>query len=1132
MNKYLFLFGRGLCKKNSCSSRQFFYLLVCFFLIFLPSCKEEKKGNPLFKVLEPDKTGLNFSNTLHPDTILNLFRYMYFYNGSGIGTADFNNDGKQDLFFAANQGQNKIFLNEGNFHFKDITEEAKIPNDGGWSTGVSVVDINSDGLMDIYVCRVGKYKSLHGKNQLFICQGISKNGIPWYKDEAEKYGIDFSGFSTQAAFFDFDLDGDLDFFLMNHSVNHEGNYAPRSNFLNTYDSLAGDRMYRNDNGHFTDITRQSGINSSKIGYGLGLCISDINMDGWPDIYIGNDFHENDYLYINQHNGIFKEENNDQLMHTSQFSMGVDVADVNNDGFPEIISMDMLPEDPYILKRSLGEDDYDIFFHKISIGYNYQFARNNLQLNRRNGLFSEVGLYSGVYATDWSWGPLWVDFDNDGLKDLFISNGIPKRMNDIDYINFVSSQDVQEKLRENKMSEKEMELINRFPEIKIPNKFFSNKGDLKFTDIEGAIENNKPTFSNGSVYADLDNDGDLDIVVNNINDPALIYENKVNDKRDKPFSMISLNGPEGNINAIGAKIILFERGRIRTYENFSVRGFQSSMNEPLHVGLYNAAIDSAFLLWPDNSFQRIQIGEHSSQLSYKYEKGLPQFKYSIITSFYKSESGIAQNITAGSGLDYLHKENLFAEFNREPLIPHMLSTEGPALAVGDLNRDGLDDVFIGSSKGYKSGIYMQDNSGKFLKQKIPALDNDSTYEDVDACFIDINNDGNTDIVVSSGGNEYYGHSKFLLPRVYMNDGRGSFYKNEDAFRDIYITQSCIVPYDFNGDGFVDLFIGGRDVPWDYGQTPPSYLMLNDGRGNFRDVTQQYAKELSTVGLVTNAVWFDIDKDGDKDLIVSLEWGGIVAFMNEKGNFKQKILTDKMGWWNFILPCDVDNDGDIDLIAGNLGLNSRLKASEEKPIRLYYNDFDNNGKAEQILTYYLKDKEIPFATKAELEKQIPNLKKRFLYAGDFAKASLEDLLTSDKLESSKILTANYLSNSILLNKGNLEYDVEALPWEAQLTSYRDAIPIDINKDGLTDILLAGNFYENNIEMGRNDADFGTILINKGAGQFAPELINGVPIKGQTRHIRKILLTKEKKEAYIFARNNDSTLLIKFNNSEDKK
>jgi len=1087
----------------------------------LYNCGSHKKNNnAVFEVLDDNRTGLHFVNKLTPTQQFNMFNYMYFYNGAGIGAGDFNNDGLIDLFFASNQEQNKLYLNKGNLHFSDVTAEAKIPEDGGWSTGVSVVDINNDGLLDIYICRVGNYESLHSKNQLLICKGIDKNGVPYYEDEAAKYGLDFSGFSTQALFFDYDMDGDLDMFLLNHSVHQNGTFGPRKDFLGTYNALSGDRIYRNDGGHFTDVTKETGINSSAISYGLGVVSADINLDGWPDLYVGNDFHENDYLYINQKNGTFKEENDQHLMHTSEYSMGVDAADVNNDGYPEIISMDMLPSDPYILKRSLGEDDYDIFFHKISVGYNYQYTRNNLQYNRRNGMFSETGLYSNVYATDWSWAPLWMDFDNDGLKDLFISNGIPKRMNDMDYLNFISSEEVQQKLRENKREEQNMALVNKFPQIKIPNKFYKNTGDLLFRDLSDSIANDQSTYSNGAVYADLDNDGDLDVVVNNIDDPVLVYENKHNNKGNKFFADITLKGSEKNINAIGAKIVEFTGDQIRTYENFPVKGFQSSMQIPIHIGLEKTKIDSMFLIWPDNSYQRIQItGTH---LSFIYQKNLPLFDYTRITGFHQNRTKVMEDITRSVGLDYKHEEDPFIEFNREPLIPHMVSTEGPALAVADINHDGLQDVFIGSSKTFHDAIFLQQPGGKFLRTEQPGMLNDSMYEDVDAVWTDVNNDGNPDLVVATGGNEYYADDEHLLPRVYLNDGKAHLKKLENAFSNLYYTFSCITPYDFNGDGFTDLFLGGRAVPWNYGETPHSYLLQNDGTGKFTDVTDKYAPGLSTIGMVTQAIWYDIDKDGDKDLIVCCEWGGIYAFINNKGHFTKQTLTDKQGWWNFVLPVDIDNDGDIDLIAGNLGLNSRLKASDKEPVRLYYNDFDDNGKKEQVVSYYVSGKEIPFANKDELQKQMPVIKKNFLYAEDFAKASMNEIFSKEKLKNSQILTANYFANAVLINNGNMQFTVKALPWESQLTSYRDAVVINANNDSLPDILLVGNYYDNNIQMGRYDADFGTILVNKGHGNFDCETINGLQVKGQVRHIRKIELANNK-EAFILARNNDSVVVI---------
>ena len=1100
--------------------------------LFLSACKSTTNVPPMFEVMADAQTGLHFTNKLTPTQQFNIFKYLYFYNGAGIGAGDFNNDGKIDLFFAANQGQNKLYLNQGGLQFKDVTAEAKIPNDGGWSTGVSVVDINNDGLLDIYICRVGNYETLHSRNQLLICQGIDKNGVPFYKDEAHEYGLDFSGFSTQAVFFDYDGDGDLDMYLLNHSVHQNGTFGIRDKLLATKNAYSGDHIFRNNgNNTFTDVTDQTGIHSSVLGYGLGVCVSDINLDGYPDIYVGNDFHENDYIYINQHNGTFKEDLTNRMMHTSQFSMGVDIADLNNDGYPEIINMDMLPSDPEILKRSLGEDEYDLFYQKLTYGYNYQYTRNTLQFNRRNGMFSEVGLYSGVAATDWSWAPLLMDFDNDGLKDLFISNGISKRLNDMDYINYVSDDAIHTKMRTDKLNDNDMTMINNFPQAKIPNRFFKNNGDLVFEDIANQVKGNKSTYSNGAVYADFDKDGDLDVVVNNIDEPALLYRNTANDKKIKPFLEIKLKGTEKNINALGAKVIVYANGGIRTYENYPVRGFMSSMQTPIHIGLDQTKVDSILLVWPDNTYQQIQYSKANPFITVTYEKDLPKFDYSSITEHWKNPTRPIEDITSKTNLFFKHEENAFQEFNREPLIPHMLSTEGPALAIADINQDGLEDVFIGSSKWEKPVIFLQQTSGKFIKKDQPDLDKDSTYEDVGACFTDVNNDGYPDLVVASGGNEYYGKDNYLMPRVYLNDGKANFHKLDNAFDSLFVNASCVVPYDFNGDGNMDLFIGGRSVPWKYGQIPKSYLLQNDGTGKFKDVTEKYAKGLSDIGFVTSALWFDIDKDGDKDLILTLEWGGIVAFINNHGTFTKKVLTDKKGWWNFVLPVDLNNDGNIDLVAGNLGLNSRLKASQKEPVRMYYNDFDDNGTKEQVLTHYMDGKEIQFANKGELEKQIPIIKKRFLYARDFAKASLQDIFTKEKLEKADTLTANYFPNSILMNDGKLNFKVQELPWQAQLSPYRDAVVVDANGDNLPDILLVGNYYDNNIQMGRYDADYGTILVNKGNGKFEAETLNGLQIKGQVRHIQKISIGR--KEAFILARNNDSTMVIQFKDlSKDKK
>lgn len=717
----------------------------------------------------------------------------------------------------------------------------------------------------------------------------------------------------------------------------------------------------------------------------------------------------------------------------------------------------------------------------------------------------------------------MDFDNDGLKDLFISNGIPRRLNDIDYINFISNRELQEKMQSESPGQDDLDLIEKSPQIKIPSKFFKNNGDLRFTDVGDRIGNAKRTYSNGAIYADLDNDGDLDIVVNNIDESPLLYRNTSNDKKDKPFVEIKLKGPARNINALGAKMVVFANGGIRTYEKYPVRGFLSSAEIPIHIGLDKTKIDSAFLIWPDNTFQPVRLDPANPFLTLTYRKGLAAFDYSRITNFRKSSSRPMEDITARTNLLYRHVENDFNEFDRETLIPRMISTEGPALAIGDLNQDGLDDVFIGSARNSKSVIWLQNRSGKFTRTSQPDLDKDSIYEDVDACITDVDHDGKPDLVVASGGNEFYGPDFHLTPRVYLGDGKGNFHKREGAFDSLYVNASCISPFDFNGDGYPDLFIGGRSVPNNYGEIPRSYLLQNDGTGHFTDVTDRLAPDLAHIGFVTRALWFDLNKDGQKDLLLCLEWGGIVAFINDHGHFTKKMLTTRKGWWNFILPVDLNNDGKIDLIAGNLGLNSKLRASEKEPVRLYYYDFDGNGKKDQILTYYIGGRELPFASLAELERQIPEIKKKYLYAGDFAKASLSDLFSISKLEKADTLSADYFSNAVLINNGNLDFTIHPLPWQGQLSTYRDAAVVNANDDSLPDILLMGNFYENSVEMGRNDADFGTILLNHGNGCFTAETINGLQVKGQVRHIGKITIGKT--PAFILARNNDSAMVIRF-------
>ena len=1106
---------------NAVNTRINSYILL-FYSLFFVACTKNSNEHSLFTVKDENATGIHFVNRLDADPSFNLFSYMYYYNGAGVGAGDFNNDGLIDLFFAANRSGNALYLNKGNLQFEDITTTSGIVQDSGWNTGVSVVDINNDGMLDIYVCQVGNYKILKGRNHLYICKRIDENGMPHYEEEASRYGLDFSGYSTHAAFLDYDKDGDLDMFLLNHSVNHDGNYAPRANFEGQYDSLVGQRLYRNDQlqhgdslvQRFTDVTKITGIRGTKIGYGLGVAIADINMDGWQDIYVGNDFHENDYLYINQKDGTFKDESTKQLMHTSQFSMGVDVADINNDAFPEIISMDMLPYDPYMLRRSLSEDDYNIFQQKLLYGYHYQYARNNVQLNHHNGTFSEIGQYTGLFATDWSWSALWMDFNNDGNKDLFVTNGIPKRMNDIDYINFVSGEELQQKLRTNGIQQKDLALIEKFPSIKLPNQFFVNKGTLQFDNITHDISKNPLTFSNGAVYADLDSDGDLDIVVNNINDPALVYENNsISKKSTSDFVKINLNGYPNNQQAIGAKLMLFDGEKIYTYEKQSVHGFQSSMTGPMHIGLSGLKPDSALLIWPNNQYQKINI-EKNKTIAFSFNPSLPFFDYSVLMNKKSVSTDIQlEDITASVGIDHRHSENPFNEFDREPLIPHMISAEGPALAVADINHDGLDDFFIGSSKSNHSGLFLQTKSGKFLEKISPALQMDSMWEHTDAIWADVNNDSNIDLVIATGGNEYYGDDEHLKPLLYLNDGKGNLTKRFDAFPSINVTQSSIVKLDLNQDGFVDLFIGGRAIPWEYGKSPRSYLLLNKKDGSFTDVTAQYANELLYPGMITSATAVDMNKDGQDDLVLSFDWGGIELYLRKGNGFEHTSVTTQHGWWQCSYPIDIDKDGDLDIVAGNFGLNSRLKASEKEPVTMYINDFDGNGRIEQVMTYFVGGEEIPFASKVLLEKSMPLLKKKFLYAEDFAKASVTELLGNEKIKSSLKLKATHFEHAVFINDGKQHFNLMPMPGSAQFSTYRSALLMEGN------ILLAGNYYYNNVEIGRQDADFGMLLeMNKGVLQASkPSIV----IAGQVRKMAPIQIGGKK--AFILAKNNASIQIL---------
>ncbi len=1060
------------------------FLIATFSLGLLGYIFWSNLHRPLaFRLLEATDTGLDFNNRLQPTADMNIFNYMYFFNGGGIGAGDFNHDGLIDLFFSANTSENKLYLNKGNLKFEDITTKSGIRWNGGWSTGVSVVDINNDGWLDIYVSQVGEFKKYHTHNQLFVCQGL-ENGTPIFKEQAQSYGLDLVGFGTQAAFLDFDLDGDLDMFQLNHSIHQNGTFGPRKSFLGTFHPLSGDKFMRNDQGKFVDITSAVGINSNVVGYGLGVAVADINLDGYPDIYVTNDFHENDYLYINQKNGTFKDMLDTMIPHTSRFSMGVDIGDLNNDIYPEIMTLDMLPNDYQTLKRSDGEDAFGIYNYKLGYGYNHQYSRNCLQLNNGDNTFSDIGFYSGVAATDWSWSTLFTDFDSDGKKDIFISNGIAKRMNDLDYMNFVLNDAAQEKIKNKKFDDLDLELSKLLPEEKFYNVFYHQDTLLKFRDLQFTIEHNKKSFSNGAIYADLDNDGDEDVVTNNINDFAFLYENKSEAKG----LMLTLKGT-GNQPVAGAKVVAYFGTKTLYREKQTIHGFQSSMEVPLHFGLIGQQLpDSLVIQWPDGSFQ-VERQITSKNLTIQCQ-GAQEPERTLVPH----EFPLLFDVTSSSNLNYEHIENDFNELDREPLMPHMVSQEGPALAVGDVDHDGDQDFYVGSSRYQKAQVWLRNMDGTYFRSKQPFIEQDSMYEEIDAKFADFNGDGSLDLIIGNGGNEFYNTSEYHRPRLYLNDGKGTFKPRNDLFEDINIVASCVEVADYDKDGDLDIFLGARAKPWAYGEIPTSLLMINKGNLKFEVAKGEVASGLSNIGLVKDACWVDLDKDQDMDLVVATEWGPIYRFINDRGTLRKSQLTNLQGWWNTIEPVDYDSDGDIDLLAGNLGTNSKFQVSQLEPLRMYYYDYDHNGKKEQFLTYYLNHQEVPFASFGELKAQLPSIKKKYLYAKNFASASKNEIMGKN-WKKAAILSANCFESGVFLNDGKGNFTFQAFPANFQYSTVQTFAFLKVSQlDSIPDILSFGNFYPNNIQLGRYDASYGNVILRSYDGPIP--IPNTLGIAGQIR------------------------------------
>jgi enediyne biosynthesis protein E4 len=1087
-------------------------------LLCLVGCSEI--GDKKFRLIPSSESGIKFKNILSPSVDFNILNYIYFYNGGGAAVGDLNGDDLTDIYFTANQESNKLYLNEGNLKFKDITEQAGVEGFKGWDTGVTLADVNNDGRLDIYVSFLGDYLLFKGKNQLFINEGNDEHGIPRFADRAMEFGLDLVGFSTQAAFFDYDRDGDLDMFMLTHSLHQQGTFG-KSTLRAQHHPQAGDKLLRNDNGFFIDVTSESGIFSSVLGYGLGVVVSDVNLDGWPDLYVGNDFHENDYLYINQGNGTFIEKLEKCMRHTSRFTMGVDFADFNNDAFPDLISMDMLPEDPIILRSSAAEDPYDVYNFKLNFGYHHQFARNVLQLNNQDETFSDIALQAGVAATDWSWSTLWADFDLDGCKDILVSNGILRRPNDLDYINFVSADTIQTNLE--KLDDRELSYIKKMPQVKLSNLLFVNKGDSTFKNRAKEWGLEQSSYSNGAVYADLDNDGDLDIVMNNVEEEAFLYENRTINKNENPVShylQFSFKGKPGNLFGIGTKVFVYDSGDLQMQECMPTRGFQSAVDHRLTFGLGSSTgVDSVVVVWNDGTFQALKKVKGDQRIRVEQQNASGNFEYSHFHATIPWFKNASEEIV----IPFKHKENNFVEFNREQLIPHMMSAEGPASAVGDVNGDGRDDIFIGGGKLQQGKMFIQNANGKFINLPQTQIDADSMYEDVSAIFFDADKDKDIDLFVVSGGNEFSGKSKYRNPRLYFNDGKG-FFLRSTQFQDIFHTGSCASAEDFDQDGDIDLFLGTRAIPWRYGIKPDSYILINDGSGNFFDTTDNVAPSLREFGFVKNSSWADIDGDKKKDLIIAAEWSPITILLNRNGKLLPLGLEGSgfeksNGWWNVIEAADFDKDGDLDLIAGNLGLNSKLHASVDKPIKMYVADFDHNDSTDQILTHLVNDVEYPFHTRDEMTKQMPFLKKEYLSYRKFAETPLNEMFSNDLLEKANQYMAYRFESVYIENLGGNKFNVKALPKAAQFSTVNAISIDDFNQDGNLDVMLAGNFYHANIQMGRYDASYGLLLKGNGRGSFEAlsNVKSGFSVKGQVRNLEKINVVN--RTFYLAVRNNDT-------------